>query len=230
MNRIIILSLILIAGNSFSTYSQAQVISTELQNFYDDFASRKMMEGPIGEAYDGSPYLTDEFVSGTIFLANGEEYPDILLRYNVYDDLFELKKEDNIFIIDRQKTDYIFNLGDRIFSYNNYILKGRATEGYLEQLVRGTYSLYAKHIVVFREGEKPEPFKEARKPKFHIQNPDLLIGKDDGSIVEIKSAKDLYDKFNDLEKLIEEYTGNKKLKLKTEQDYIELVNFLNSNR
>lgn len=226
MKRFLQLSLLLLTFISLSGYSQ--IMDVDFQSFYDDFDQLKRFNEYKEISYDGSPYLNEDFEAGKIILADGKEYKRILLRYNVFYDRFEFSRDGQALAIEKDPQFSCFFIGDRIFFYKKFKYKDDIQEGYLEQVVEGDYSLYLKHDIVLREGEEAGAFQETRKPTFVPQKPSFLIGSKDKDIISVKGSKDFLNKFNDLEELIEEYTGSKKLKLKTEQDYIELVNYLNS--
>lgn len=228
MNRIIILSLILIAGNSLSAYSQVQVISPELQRFYDDYKHLQKFNESAEANYDGSPYLNKEFEPGKIILSNGNEYKDIMLRYNVYNDEFEFSNDNKVLALEKDPQFSAFIIAEKEFYYKKYFLKEKPKEGYLLKLVEGKYSLYLKYNVVLREAEEPKPFQEARKPNFVIQKPSYMIGSEREGIIVIKNLKDFYKYYQDLKGIVKDFAGREKIKLKSEQDYIDLVNFLNS--
>ena len=204
----------------------AQVMSTELQNFYDDFASKKLMAGPKIEIYDGSPYLNDEFTSGKIILDNGNEYNDILLRYNIYYDQFEFNRDGEELALEKGKYYSCFILGEEYFFYREFFIGNKKIEGYLKRITDGEYSLYIRYSALLREAEKPEPYKEARKAMFIPVKPIYLIGKNDGSIYEIKNSRDFLKNFSYLEEDIRN-NFDKKLKLKKEEDFVNLLNYLN---
>ncbi len=227
MKRIVFLLLLLLSIISLPAYSQ--VMEIDFQRFYYDFENTKSINKTAYEInYDGSPYLNDEFQSGKIILADGNEYKDVLLRYNAYSDQFEFNRNNEILAIIKNPQFSEFIFGDHIFCYQRFQIKNEKQEGYLEKIREGNYSLYCKHITILREGEETGAFQEAKKPTFIPQKPLYMIGSKDKGIVPIKGPKDLYNEFQDIEETIDNYTGKKKLKLKSEEDYIELINFLNS--
>ena len=228
MNRIIILSLMLFAGSFFLTYSQVQVISPELQRFYNDFENLQKFNETAEVDYDGSPYLNKEFVSGKIILANGMEYKNIMLRYNIYNDEFEFSNKNKVLALKKDPQFSAFVIGEKEFCYKKFLLKERPKESYLLKIIGGEFSLYLKYNIVLREEEEPKPFQEARKPNFVLQNPYFLIGSEEKGIVVIKNLKDFYKSYPDIEDLVRDFAGQEKLKLKSERDYIKLVSYLNS--
>lgn len=219
--------LLLFVCISLSGFSQ--ILDVNFQKFYDDFEQLQKFYSTSDSQYEGSPYLKDEFYKGTIILANGQEYKDILLRYNIYNDMFEFQKGKEALAIDKDKQFSCFILGIYTFKYFEFEYKNKIESGYLEQLIEGDFSLYLKHQVILKDGSDSGAYQEATKPTFYPQKPSFMLGSGPDKIVEIKNSKDLINKFKELEERINNYTGKKKLKLKSRNDYIELVNYLNSN-
>jgi hypothetical protein len=218
--------LLLFVCISLSGFSQ--VMDVNFQQFYDDFDQLQRFFQTSDSQYDGSPYLNDEFTKGTIILSDGKKYENILLRYNIYNDMFEFQKGNEALSIDKDKHFSCFTYGIYTFKYFEFEYKSKIESGYLEQVIEGDFSLYMKHIVILKDAEESGAYQEATNPTFYSQKPIFMIGNGPDRIVEIKNSKDLNNKFKELEETINNYTGNKKLKLKSKDDFIELINYLNS--
>lgn len=117
----------------------------------------------------GSPYLNDQFSSGTLY-ANNEQIAKLYYRYNVYNDEIELKES----LLDSQISalvkDTQFKITDKsnTFIYGTIVSKkNEHSNGYLNLLVEsGQYRLFRKDIVKFKKGApapnsmvKPTPDK-----------------------------------------------------------------------
>lgn len=196
------------------------------QKVIDDFLFLKSIN-PVDLVYDGSPYLNDQFRTGVVILENGTVYKDILLRYNVYDDLFEFSIKENLYELDKSKKYSEFRIDDQTFIYQSYLRNSAEKEGYIEIVLKGHYSLYKVYKVNLKDAEKEKPYQEATNAKFYSLMPDYLIGKGDGKIVAIRNKKELIKNF-DLSEPVRNYSGNKKIKFKNEEDYLHLIKFLNS--
>lgn len=204
-----------------------QVLNLELQNFYDEHKMLKSLQ-PVNFSYDGSPYLSDQFRNGDIILENGTVFKDIPLRYNAYYDLFEYTIKGNEYALDKSKKYSQFRIDEQTFIYKSYLFNSTEKEGYLEIVSKGNYSLYRIYKVVLKEAEEEGAYKEATRARFVHQKPDYLIGKGDDKIFSIRNKKELLKSFNKLTEPLKKYSGDKKIKLKNEEDYLQLVEFLNS--
>ncbi len=222
--KIIFTSLILLF---LAVTLNGQTIYPEVQKVFDEHYYRLKTAEPIGFAYDGSPYLYDQFRTGDVIFDDGTIYKEMLLRYNVYYDLFEFSIKGHTYALDKSMKYSVFRIGDQTFVYQSYFYNSIKKEGYLEIIAKGNYSLYRIYNVRLKEAEMAKAYKDPTNAKFIYQKPDYLISKDDGKIVSIKNEKELLKKL-DLSEPVKKYSGNKKIKLRNEKDYLQLIEFLNS--
>jgi hypothetical protein len=200
----------------------------DLVAFFDNAKMLNILKESKDNKFSGSPYLSEEFQPGNITLTDGHEYNNILLRYNIFQDQFEFTKEDTDYTLVKHPEIYLINLGERVFVFREFEYKDSKDSGYLEQLIDGKYSLYYKHKILLRAIEDVGGFSEESKPTFWHQKPLIMMGVEDKGVVEIKGTKDLYNKFPVLRDKLDAYKGKKKIKLKSVEDYMELVDYLNS--
>lgn len=204
-----------------------QTIYPEVQKIIEDHYYRLKTVEPVGFVYDGSPYLDDQFRTGDVIFDDGTIYKEILLRYNVYYDLFEFSIKGHTYALDKSTKYSVFRIGDQTFIYQSYLCNSIEKEGYIEIIAKGYYSLYRIYKVRLKEAEMAKAYQDPANAKFTLQKPEYMIGKDDGKIVSIKNEKELLKNF-DLSEQVKKYSGNKKIKLKNEKDYLQLIEFLNS--
>ena len=204
-----------------------QRINPEIQKLYDEHYHRIKMIKPVNFVYDGSPYLYDQFRTGDVIFDDGTVYKEILLRYNVYYDLFEFSIKGNEYALDKSAKYSVFRIGDQTFIYQSYLYDSIEKEGYIEIIAKGNYSLYRIYKIRFKEATAGKAYQEPANAKFTRPKPEYMIGKVDDKIVSIKNEKQLLKNF-DLSKQVKKYSGNKKIKLKNEKDYLKLIEFLNS--
>lgn len=228
MKRIIKPILLFYLLTSLAGYSQMS--NDDLYAFFDDAAMLNIFSEIKELNYSGSPYLNDDYQTGNISFSDGNKYNNILLRYNIYYDQFEFNKGDKNYALETNPDIYLITLGDRIFVYREFEYKDKDQSGYLEQIIDGEYSLYIKHNVLLRTVEEIGAYSEKTKPTFWQQKPIIMIGSNKNPIAEIKGSKDFINKFPDLCDSVDKYTGKKKLKLKSVEDFKELVNYLNSQK
>lgn len=226
MKRQIILVVIL-ASYAFSNTS-SQEVSSEVQRLFDEFNELQVIYPKDNSMYNGSPYQQDLFYPGTITLKNGTSFDKIALRYNVYNDQFEFDKDGKQMAISNPQGIAMISLNHQSFIFDTYISESGSKRGYLEKVIEGPYTLYIKHRVLLRKGEESGAYQAATNPTFVGQKPDHFISFEGSEIIRIKNTDDLLNSIPGIESAIKKYTGKKKLKLKKDEDFINLVTYLNT--
>ncbi|MCL6264949.1 hypothetical protein [Flagellimonas myxillae] len=132
------------------------------ENFYsqmrDKFAAMGIDQKLQLKDIEGSIYVNDKFEPGIIFF-KGEEERKLFMRYNAFNDEFEIKNSDlkgeRALALFKNK-DISCLLGSATFSYMSHMdKKGESAESYLKELlVTGDYRLLEQQKKKFKEGKK----------------------------------------------------------------------------
>ena len=229
MKRIIFLPLFLIILSQF-VYAQEY----EIRQALDFYRANKMMSGDWKTTLsendiEGSPYLNDEFVPGTIYTLQKQQFVEIPIRYNIYNDQLEFKTESgqiqamaNPEIIEKVK------FGTYEMDYLPYSYSKKIRKGFFIILEEGKASLYTKKTISYRKAEEPGAYKEAEPAKF-VTNPDdyfIRIGMEEAKL--IGNKKDLISIFPDHKKEIENFIKKNKTKTNKPESLVELIEYYNS--
>jgi hypothetical protein len=189
----------------------------------DKIAFRKSTEAPSFD-FEGSPYDNDIFVKGDIYYDVNQRFPDVPLRYNVFNDVMEFKMEG-------QKTIYEIKpiIGEDTFVVNEYEEKAKIIPGFFKVLATGEIDLLAKYQVDFKEAQ---PAKALVLPE-----PAKFIRKDDQYYIKI-NGDDITQKISNIKKLIEligdhknelsDYAKKEKISVGNESELIQFISFYNS--
>ena len=222
MKRIFIL-ILLFTGSLVN----AQILDHDMMNLMDEVDRNKLLRGEnIISDYEGSPYLTDDFINGSIELSDGRTLKDIPLSNNIFN--FEVLYEGKEYGLEKSIRFRRFSIDDRVFMYKAYMLaKNKEINGYLEELAKGEYTLFCRHNVAFVRAKKAAAYKEAVPATFKRLVPDYMMQYDQGNIVRINSAKDILESFPGTEALLKEYSTKGKIKLRSEEDFVKLIDFMN---
>lgn len=208
----------------------AQVLNNDMIRSMDEFNELKRIFPKDNSSYKGSPYLNDSFVTGNIEMKDGKTYNNILLRYNIHNDQVEFKNKSETIAIDNPNKIAIIRIDKQEFYYFSFYENEELKKGYLEMVSNGKYALYLRHRVILETASKDGAYHKATKPTFHLQKPNYFIARKDSIPVKVKSADDILSAYKDLEENLKKYTGKKKLKLKKEEDFINLLNYLNTSQ
>ena len=231
-NKLFLLGLILISSIAMGQNYNFDYVTREALDFY---RSNKMMSGEWNSGtlteknIEGSPYLTNEFIDGSIFTIQKEKYVDIPVRYNIYNDQLEFKNADGeIQALANPEIVEKVEFGDYKMDYLPYTYSKKIRRGFFIILVEGKASLYTKKNINFKEAEQPGAYKEAEPPKF-VKGPDeyfIRVGLEEAKLV--GSKNDLMDIFPDHKNEIEQFIKKNKVKTNKPESLKELVDYYNT--
>ncbi|KAF0237048.1 MAG: hypothetical protein FD181_2249 [Prolixibacteraceae bacterium] len=216
-------------------FSRAQLpLSYDIREKMDFYLANKFIErefkGVLSEGeIDGSPYLNREFENGSIYTVQRQQYNEIPLRYNIYNDNLEFKTPDNQ-IMDLAAPEIVEKavLGNNVLTYAPYLMANKTKTGFFLILEAGKASLFAKPEVVFQKATEPAAYKDAVPAKF-VKNPDeyyIRIGSEQAVI--ISSKKDLIAAFPDNRDKIESFISRNKIKTNKPEGLKEVVKYYNT--
>jgi hypothetical protein len=173
----------------------------------------------------GSPYLTDNFVESKIYFSADTAF-SLNLRYNIYEDRFEYKKNDKVFAIGNPKVIYKIEMLNNIFIY--YVDKNNKIKNcYFRLLIEGNCSLVEKMEIRFEEKSEEKPYSGAKPAEFiRLNNKYYLILRYKSPEL-IKNVKIIPEILSDKENDISNFIKKEKISAKDENDLIKLVNYYN---
>jgi len=205
----------------------AQLYDPDFTEFYNKTEFIKTLSKPE-YTYSGSPYLSDEFIPGEIYLRNGKVYHNIPLRYNIYNDLIEFEAEEKSFTIN-EKADYTkIIIGNNVFVMISYTYGGGVKKGNLEVITDGNYRLLKKHGVDLEPPELPGAYKDAKLANFRELKPEYFLSVSGG-------GGQFFNNANSFEKIcgcdteeLNSFIKKNKIKFNKEASLIELIEYLNN--
>jgi hypothetical protein len=201
-------------------------VSRELQ----DFTTRANQYN--SQNTTGSPYLNEEFESGSLINENAVVASNVYLRYNAVHDEFQIKqspneRDDRVQAIIKAPEVYV-KIGDDIFTY---VTPGDGVGGYYNILFEGKkINLYKKYSKKFVEGQKSVNMMTGNVPNRLVNESAYYIVNNKGEFTELPNSRNRKfqaiagDKRNDLRK----YAGANNLNINREEDLIRLVEYYNS--
>ncbi len=178
---------------------------------------------------EGSPYLMDEFVNGSIYTVQKFQFEEVPLRYNIFNDELEFKTPSNE-ILALSTPDIVQKvvIGDTTLAYLPYLQSNKIRKGFFIILKEGKASLYAKPGLMFKEATPPAAYKDPEPAKYIKKSDDyyIIAGSEPAQI--INNKKDLISVFPDNQDKIEKYISKNKIKTNNPETLKELVEFYNS--
>ncbi len=187
----------------------------------------------VDKSIDGSPYASNFFNNTSIYY--GDELTGTLYyRYNAYNEEIEIKQQnvegEAIRALGKDKKIKVIVDG-KPMSFKTFIdNKGNTQNGYLTLLKDGKFKLYKRLNVIFKEAKKaPSSFVKGTPARFSQFTEYYLESEDGKRINEIEfNNKKMLNLFDSKHKeSLKTFFSDNKLKIKTEQDLIKVISYLN---
>ncbi|TRZ42024.1 hypothetical protein [Robertkochia solimangrovi] len=177
---------------------------------------------------DGTPYLNNgEFVKGEI-IQNGKHIKNQDLRYNAYQDRMEIMvSKDEVYEASKDE-DIQFVLQYQLLKQVKYSKDDSVRNGYMFCLSCGDeVSLFKKISKVYLPAEQAQTGYHKDKPaRFKDQEQLYLkIPEYDYAIPLESSQKKILSQFEGAEDKLKAYVKSEKLKLRKEEDLIQLIDY-----
>jgi hypothetical protein len=242
MKKIFLLGLLV----TFCLPTFAQV--SEMMGFrdYRDIADAyyvKLRENAKFDINDikGSPFLSEEFQFGNILDNNSMKKVETYLRYDIYNDVFEIQldtRSDKINTLERtQNFDYYLNDEKFVLIKSNVLNVEHYTSGngYVVELIPENVNaaLYKRYYVELKSGSKAlTSYQEDIPPS--IRKKEMYIVKINEDYYELeKDRKDVIDAFPDFKDKLKKYIKEKKFKFRgddreVQNQMVQLVRYYNS--
>ncbi|WP_299333816.1 hypothetical protein [uncultured Psychroserpens sp.] len=183
----------------------------------------------------GTPYIIDKFMPGKISAdKEGKLYS---LRYNAFNDVIELKKNENeVEALNRDLVNVTITFSNSNKSYRayNYIdaktKKGKRGYFVIASDVSHKKPLLIKERVVFIEKQKAKSGYAKTKPAQYKRKSDQYYTLNESGIaIELSTKKkDLANSFPEHSKAILDYIKSNKIKTSKQEDLVKLMDYINS--
>lgn len=216
----------------YQVFAQVDYQISSALDFYraNKMATEDFYQTLTEDNIDGSPYLNNEFINGTVFTTSKYQFVDIPLRYNIFNDDLEFRTADNkVMAMATPEIIERVTLGEYEMVYIPFSSLKKLKRGYFKVIVIGEVSLLARPQILYQKPEEPRPYKEAKPPKF-VKKPDnyyLRNGKNEAIKVDKKSEViDFFPAHNDE---VAAFIKKNKIKTNKENGLKELVEYYNSS-
>lgn len=177
--------------SNYQSFERVNELLRALESSYHMVKSHAELNEDFLADIEGSPYLNEDFMEGDIITANGELLQDIPLRFNMYDNVMEVKVKDIAYTIPSDKMIKRVLLEGRSFDFLPFVIGRKECEGYLELKFDGEIKIYQYIDVDFKQAEAPKPMQPKFKPaRFIYRKPlNLVKTEDNKEAIIIKNKK-----------------------------------------
>ncbi len=177
----------------------------------------------------GSPYLIDSFIVGSIYTSKNEHFQNIPLRYNIFIDNIEyIMGASSILTLKNPETVEKVEYGNYKLIYLSQSEKTKFGNGFFIVLTEGKATLLSKPGVTLHKPTQSGGYTDAQPPRFS-RNPDtyyIKVGKNQAKI--IKSKKQLINIFPDSREELSNYIKANNTKISDQKYLSDLIQYYNS--
>ena len=173
---------------------------------------------------EGSPYFEDVFN-----LSKVEGIDKVFLsKYNIALDQFELKEDENVYILPKKPEYKTIILGKSKYVLLEYNADNVLKTGYLVELFKSdNVALYKKMRIKTTEKQEAKGYDKATPARYVKISPEFYIKiKENTTDYFPKNKKELISLFPDSKEKIEGFLKENKTSFKNETDLIKLTEFL----
>lgn len=181
---------------------------------------------------NGIPFLNELFTSGNLELLDGSKSGEVLLRYNVAKDLFEILRNNDTLTLTRPFAVKYVYLEEKIFIFDPKLREDaeRSLNGYFQLRVDGKLSLYIKRRKDLSFDSFVANYKGGggTKEYYYIDKVSFVGKSTEGKAFLIVSAKSFLSNLVDHKSEMKAFIKQNKIKFKQEEDLVRLFEYYNS--
>lgn len=223
MKRILYILVLIIPFQVNSLFAQRS--ATEIMREVSMLKARNSAGGLNYGSIEGSPYYTDEFTDGTVFLRNGNSAA-VSLRYDLFQDEIEFRQNDQVLWLSKATVLYV-QYGDELLFTDSFPgAPGRLTYYFAQE--KDKYALYMKKQVSFSPKAAGKGYEDPKPDRFNQDQDRYYLKEENTPPREIKNKKELLAILNENQAALD-FIKKSKTKVKKEEDLFELVKFLNAH-
>ncbi len=177
----------------------------------------------------GSPYLIDSLVVGTVYTSKNGHFQNIPMRYNIFTDNIEyIMGASSVLTLKNPETVEKVEFGRYKLIYLSQSDKKKSGNGFFVVLTDGNAILLSKPAVTLHKPSQPGGYIDAQPPRFS-RNPDIYyikVGKNQPKF--IKTKKHLITSFPDFRAELSNYIKTNNIKISDQKSLTDLVQYYNS--
>ncbi len=228
----IILSCIMLfaLSNEYCIAQTNDVFKPTIIDFYNQLKFQTALTENEADNITGSPYLDSSFHQGYILTSDSLIYQGVNMRYNNYKDVVEFKKNgQDIYEIPISFPILQLKFEGIIFERKEYKTEGKLKYGFFQPILKGKTSLYSQQRVILEKAKLASLYNESKLAHFKITPSKYYLQKNkDKELVSFSNKKELLSILNDNENKLSTFIKKNKLKVKDEQDILQVLDYYNS--
>ena len=227
-----IIAIVCILVLTLSIQIKAQITSGRTVNIaFDDMMRGSVLIGP--DRYinvKGNPFIAEEFQLGEVIHMDSSITREVPMRLNHHTDEIEFKMDDKILVFAMPRKINYVTFGHRSFAFFDYVQQKKTNAGYFEVLAWGDCKLLLRrNTIIKREELPPSDMGGGNFKDYFRTTEEYFLKKGTSAATQIqKSKKSILKTLGEHEEELTDFIEKNKLKLKSEEDMIDLIYFYNS--
>jgi len=203
-----------------------------LDEFYKQYKMHEYIQKfGMKSVVAGSPYETEEFITGDVITTNNIRYRGVPLRLNIFSDEMEFKTEDGsvLCLAAPEFTDSVI-VGKEKYIYCPYASGNKIQRGYFVVLAEGKLTLLMKKNVYLKPEEPAGAYKDAVPPTF-VRKPDEFYFRIlPSEAKKVTGKKDIPELLPDSPPSLNEFLKKNKVRFNKAEDLLKIVHLYNSQQ
>lgn len=229
--------LFFIAVNSILGQESASTSGDELETFRlvnqgDASAGQIMTFDKSTRSVEGSPFLHDEWILGSVFTNSGGTFEDVDLRYNVYRDYLSYRKQGLEYILSPDRVaafEMKVSSGAKPLRFERRVYEGRNPQYYQIVFDGQSVDLVQRYSKKFLRGRaNTDGYSAGRNKDRFIDESDLLLARD-GKLEDLKkNRRGVLKKAGSHRKELQRFVKQNGLSYKKTSDLVIIFNQLDN--
>jgi hypothetical protein len=198
-------------------------------SFFNVIGGEPFVNVKFTRLVDGSPYFSENWMKGNIMLSGEREYPGVYLKLDLFDNEVhyrDTKGNELTAVTPIWKVVLFDTAAQKIFTFINGsgIQTSSRANGWYEILVEGKASLFNK---IEKRLDEKRPYGSATIEQSIISTPHYFI-LHNGTLTEVKKIKDIPDILAEKKAAVAEFTKEKNLSGRGQEDLASVIAYFNS--
>lgn len=231
--EVLFLCFLILTSLSFAQVIKVEVprgVRTESTDIIDGVATHNYSSKskiPI----NGIPFLNENFTAGVLELYDGSKSEEVLLRYNISKDIFEILRNNDTLTLNRPYAVKYIYLDDKVFIFDPKLREDteRSLNGYFQLRVDGKLSFYIKRRKDLSYDSFAQNYQggSGTKEYYYIDKVSFVGKTTEGKAFLITSTKSLIKNLKDHKPEVKAFIKENKIKFKKEGDIVRVIEYYN---
>ncbi|HEY1870176.1 MAG TPA: hypothetical protein VGG71_03915 [Chitinophagaceae bacterium] len=203
-------------------------VSPLAPSFFTVVGGEPVVNAKFAKLVEGSPYFKDDWLKGWVMINGGQEFAGVYLKLDLYDNQVHFKDNSGNEMIATttvKKLTLFDSSAQEVYNFINgsFIITNNKLTGWYQTLADGKVSLFKQYKKQLREDR---PYGSATFEQSIFTSPHYFVLVN-GDFKEIKKIKDFPDVLSEKKEPLSQYIKTNNLSGKTDDDFINLINYFN---